>query len=180
MTLHTKITFDLKEQKPYAQESGQIQSNPFFLRWLLLFQPAFVNNPLCGLLILVATFLPNWKVGIGMVVGGSIATIAEMVRKANNWKEKKFLRKVTNDDREQVFQSLKSFISRFPENEKQSFGYSFTFQNQRMNFLINCNLVNSTVKRDGRRAICPRKNFRARFLFEWCTNFCSKGVKKVL
>jgi len=48
-------------------------------------QPAFVNNPLCGLLILVATFLPNWKVGIGMVVGGSIATIAEMVLRFQPW-----------------------------------------------------------------------------------------------
>ena len=42
-------------------------------------QPAFVNNPLCGLLIVLATFLSDWKVGVGMVVGGSIATIGEMV-----------------------------------------------------------------------------------------------------
>ena len=50
------------------------------LRFFFLFiQPAFVNNPLCGLLILIATFLPDWRVGLGMVLGGSIATIGEMV-----------------------------------------------------------------------------------------------------
>ena len=48
--------------------------------FFLLIQPAFVNNPLCGLLILIATFLnPDWRVGLGMVLGGSIAAIGEMV-----------------------------------------------------------------------------------------------------
>ena len=58
---------------------------PIYSKWFLahsinvllraIGQPAFVNNPLCGLLILIATFIPNWKVGIGMILGGSIATI---------------------------------------------------------------------------------------------------------
>ena len=43
-------------------------------------QVVFANNPLSGLLILIATFLADWKVGLGMLLGGSIATIGEMVR----------------------------------------------------------------------------------------------------
>ena len=47
---------------------------------IFILQPAFVNNPFCGLLILAATFLnPDWRVGLGMILGGSIATIGEMV-----------------------------------------------------------------------------------------------------
>ena len=42
-------------------------------------QVVFANNPLSGLLILIATFLADWKVGLGMLLGGSIATIGEMV-----------------------------------------------------------------------------------------------------
>eukprot|EP00093_Oithona_nana_P013120 13120.XXX_98632_94413_1 [CDS] Oithona nana genome sequencing. len=60
---------------------------PHYLNVLLraIGQPAFVNNPLCGLLILIATFLPDWRVGLGMVLGGSIATIGEMVLRLQPW-----------------------------------------------------------------------------------------------
>jgi urea transporter len=43
------------------------------------FQLAFVNNPLGGGIILAVIFATNWKIGIGSVLGGSIATVAEMV-----------------------------------------------------------------------------------------------------
>lgn len=43
-------------------------------------QPAFVNNPLSGLLITMAVFLvPDKTIGFGMILGGSIATLGEMV-----------------------------------------------------------------------------------------------------
>ena len=42
-------------------------------------QVVFVNNPFSGLLILVATFIPNWRVGLATFLAGSIATISEMV-----------------------------------------------------------------------------------------------------
>jgi len=68
---------------------------PIYSKWFLahylnvllraIGQPAFVNNPICGLLILIATFIPDWKVGIGMFVGGSIATICELVLKLQPW-----------------------------------------------------------------------------------------------
>ena len=44
------------------------------------FQPVFVNNPICGLLIYIAAFIPSWKIGLATVLGGAIATLGEMVR----------------------------------------------------------------------------------------------------
>jgi urea transporter len=38
-----------------------------------------VNNPLAGAMILAVVFATNWRVAIGTVVGGSVATIVEMV-----------------------------------------------------------------------------------------------------
>ena len=46
---------------------------------LFIFQLAFVNNPLGGAMILAVIFSTNWKIGIGSVLGGSVATVAEMV-----------------------------------------------------------------------------------------------------
>ena len=43
------------------------------------FQPVFVNNPICGLLIYIAAFIPSWKIGLATVLGGTIATLGEMV-----------------------------------------------------------------------------------------------------
>ena len=34
------------------------------------FQTVFVNNPMCGLMMLVAIFIGHWKAGVGCVVGG--------------------------------------------------------------------------------------------------------------
>ena len=48
----------------------------FFLR---PFQTCFVNNPISGGLTLAATFVTGWKIGIGTLLGGSVATISEMV-----------------------------------------------------------------------------------------------------
>ena len=33
-------------------------------------QTVFVNNPMCGLMMLVAIFIGHWKAGVGCVVGG--------------------------------------------------------------------------------------------------------------
>jgi len=46
-------------------------------------QPAFVNNPLSGWIILCGLFLPDWRIGVGCIVGGTIGTIAELV--SNNY-----------------------------------------------------------------------------------------------
>jgi urea transporter len=48
-----------------------------------MFQLAFVNNPIGGALILAVLFSTNWKVAVGSVLGGSIATLAEMVKYEN-------------------------------------------------------------------------------------------------
>ena len=42
-------------------------------------QPAFVNNPLSGWIILCGLFLPDWRIGVGCIVGGTIGTIVELV-----------------------------------------------------------------------------------------------------
>ena len=42
-------------------------------------QPAFVNNPICGAVIFASLFVNEWQVGIGCLLGGSIATVAELV-----------------------------------------------------------------------------------------------------
>ena len=58
---------------------------PFIYRWFaslkvsILFQTCFVDNPLSGLLILVAFFIADWEVAVGTILGGSVATISEMV-----------------------------------------------------------------------------------------------------
>ena len=38
-----------------------------------------MDNPLSGLLILVAFFIADWEVAIGTILGGSVATLSEMV-----------------------------------------------------------------------------------------------------
>jgi len=48
-------------------------------------QPAFVNNPLLGLLILIGIFLPDWEVGLGCVLGGGVATITELLFGLHPW-----------------------------------------------------------------------------------------------
>jgi hypothetical protein len=42
-------------------------------------QLAFINNPISGALILAVLLATNWKVAIGTILGGSVATFAEMV-----------------------------------------------------------------------------------------------------
>ena len=47
---------------------------------LCILQPAFVNNPIAGLIILIGLFLPDWRIGLGCLIGGSISTLTELVR----------------------------------------------------------------------------------------------------
>lgn len=48
-------------------------------------QPCFVNNPLCAFFILLAIFMLNWEVGLGCVLGGSVATITELLLGLHPW-----------------------------------------------------------------------------------------------
>jgi len=48
-------------------------------------QPAFVDNPLLGLLILLAIFLPHPQVGLGCLLGGGLATLTELVMGLHPW-----------------------------------------------------------------------------------------------
>ena len=43
------------------------------------FQTCFVNNPISGGLTLAATFVAGREIGLGTLLGGSVATISEMV-----------------------------------------------------------------------------------------------------
>ena len=38
-----------------------------------------MDNPLSGLLILIAFFIADWEVAVGTILGGSVASISEMV-----------------------------------------------------------------------------------------------------
>ena len=38
-----------------------------------------MNNPISGLLIFIAAFVADWKIGLATVLAGSIATLGEMV-----------------------------------------------------------------------------------------------------
>ena len=42
-------------------------------------QPAFVNNPILGAAIFASLFVKEWQVGTGCLLGGSIATLTELV-----------------------------------------------------------------------------------------------------
>lgn len=42
-------------------------------------QPAFVNNPICGAIIFASLFIQDYIVGLGCLLGGSIATIGELL-----------------------------------------------------------------------------------------------------
>ena len=44
-----------------------------------------MDNPLSGLLILVAFFIADWEVAIGTILGGSVATLSEMVINSNDY-----------------------------------------------------------------------------------------------
>ena len=44
-----------------------------------------MNNPISGLIILVACFLPDYRVGLATTLAGSIATLAEMVLQMQPW-----------------------------------------------------------------------------------------------
>jgi len=48
-------------------------------------QTCFVDNPLSGLLILVAFFIADWEVAIGTILGGSVATLSEMFLRLHSW-----------------------------------------------------------------------------------------------
>jgi len=47
------------------------------ISWLL--QLAFVNNPIGGLLVVGVLFARQWEIAVGTLLGGAVATIAEMV-----------------------------------------------------------------------------------------------------
>ena len=38
-----------------------------------------MDNPLSGMLILIAFFIADWEVAVGTILGGSVATLSEMV-----------------------------------------------------------------------------------------------------
>ena len=59
-------------------ETGKIISD-------LYLQPAFVNNPLMGLVILAALFVFHTEVGLGCMLGGLTATIVELVVGLHPW-----------------------------------------------------------------------------------------------
>ena len=63
--------------------AGQVSSilyyYDFLIIFFLFFKPVFVNNPISGLLIFIATFVADWKIGVATVLAGSIATLGEMV-----------------------------------------------------------------------------------------------------
>ena len=42
-------------------------------------QPAFVNNPICGAIIFASLVVQKWHVGLGCLLGGSVATAADLV-----------------------------------------------------------------------------------------------------
>merc|ERR1719397_1174033 len=48
-------------------------------------QPAFVNNPLMGLVILAALFVFDTEVGLGCMLGGLTATLVELVLGLHPW-----------------------------------------------------------------------------------------------
>ena len=48
-------------------------------------QPAFVNNPLLGLVILAALFVFDVEVGLGCMLGGLTATVVELVVGLHPW-----------------------------------------------------------------------------------------------
>ena len=48
-------------------------------------QPAFVNNPLLGLVILAALFLYDVEVGLGCLLGGLTATLVELLVGLHPW-----------------------------------------------------------------------------------------------
>ena len=49
------------------------------VKMYFVFQPMFVNNPLCGLIILAGLFTAGPNIGCGTLLGGSVATLTEMV-----------------------------------------------------------------------------------------------------
>ncbi|TRY69135.1 hypothetical protein TCAL_02513 [Tigriopus californicus] len=42
-------------------------------------QPTFVNNPFCGAIIFASLFIQDYIVGLGCLLGGSVATIGELI-----------------------------------------------------------------------------------------------------
>jgi len=76
------VTSYLNDKDVYSRWFLPINLN-IFLR--AVGQPAFVNNPLLGLLILVAIFLFNWQVGLGCILGGGVATLTEVVLGLHPW-----------------------------------------------------------------------------------------------
>ena len=51
----------------------------------VLFQPAFVNNPLMGLIILAGLFVFEPTVGLGCMLGGLTATVVELMVGLHPW-----------------------------------------------------------------------------------------------
>ena len=50
-----------------------------------MFQPAFVNNPLMGLIILAGLFVFEPTVGLGCMLGGLTATVVEVMVGLHPW-----------------------------------------------------------------------------------------------
>ena len=49
------------------------------------FQVVFANNPISGLFILIACFIPDFRVGLATTLAGIIATLAEMLLQMQPW-----------------------------------------------------------------------------------------------
>ena len=75
---YTNITKDNPLTRYHA--CAILSVNHHFTTIIFLCQTCFVNNPISGAVILVAFFIADWEVGIGTILGGSVATLIEMVR----------------------------------------------------------------------------------------------------
>ena len=78
---YTNITKDNPLTRYHA--CAIISVKHHFTTIIFLWQTCFVNNPISGAVILVAFFIADWEVGIGTILGGSVATLIEMVREYN-------------------------------------------------------------------------------------------------
>ena len=71
---HSRIWSVIKFLDVFFRSIGEVRQSIVLLNSfkmnLFIFQTVFVNNPFCGLLILVSIFIGHTKAGIGCALGG--------------------------------------------------------------------------------------------------------------